>query len=176
MKGKYLVSALLLALLIFPTAARADVLMPGMKLPRNEQSEAFVELYEKDLLAWDDSYIDAPERVEKLVLWRYPGSGQVTYVLDRACPTELDPCYRDSEGRYWGYINYMEGRKLSWICLSDPSNESIPADAEVVAAVNRQVPIMLIGENLPAISLVAVILLATGAMIYVFWLRGRKKA
>lgn len=176
MKGKRFVCALLLALLMLPIAARADVLLPGMKPPRNEQSEAFVALYQKELLGWDDAYYNATAGENKLVLWRYPGSGQVTRVINVDCPRELELCYRDSEGRYWGYLSYIVGNKLNWVCLSDPTNENLPADPTVIAAVNREVPLMLLRENLPAILLVTGIVAVTGALIYVFWFRKKKAA
>lgn len=175
MKGKRLVCAVILALLLLPTAARADVLLPGMKPPRNEQSEAFVELFQDKITGWDDSYYGVEaQNAQQFVLWRYPGSGQVARVMSGSCPGGLEVCYVDNEGRYWGYVGYLMGSRLSWVCLSDPTNENIPADPEIVAAVREKIPGILFWENAPAVILVTGIIAATGAMIYVFWYKGKK--
>lgn len=175
MKGKRFVCGLILALFVLPIAAQADMLVPGVKPPRNEQSEAFVQLYKEKITGWDDNYYKAPEGVKKLVLWHYPGSGQVTRVIDVVCPRDLEQCYRDSEGRYWGYVSYIVGYKQNWVCLSDPTNESLSADPAVVAAVEREVPLLILRENLPAMFLVAGIVAVTGGLLYVFWYRKKKR-
>lgn len=171
---------LLLALLVFPMAAQADVIGPGGP-PRNRQSEAFVAVYGDKLTDWDSAYDHAFDGVEQIVLWSHPGSGEVTGVVgnwfENTAPAEaLGPCYVDGEGRFWGYINYIYGHRLSWICLSDPENEALAADESVVRAVEKEAGGMAFREALPVALLVVGAAAATGVLIYVFWYRRKNRA
>jgi len=68
-----------------------------------------------------------------VVFWSWPGSGETTWVYGAGAPETvtswLTPTqvYTDSEGREWGFIPYFYGARNSWVCLSDPANENIPA-------------------------------------------------
>jgi hypothetical protein len=182
MKLRRFACALIAALLTLSTAARADVLVPGQKPPRNEYSEAFVKLYADQIVAWDSAYENALDGVEEIVLWQYPNSGQRTRTIDadwfrndeRGISGYFDACYVDGQGRFWVYVGYAYGRQMAWACLSEPANPNLPADPEVTAAVEREVGAMLWWENAPAIILVAGIVAVTGALIYVFWYRGKR--
>lgn len=182
MKLRRFACALIAALLTLSTAARADVLIPGQKPPRNEYSEAFVKLYADSLTGWDETYNTALDGVEEIVLWQYPNSGQRTRTIDadwfRNGEGDIggyfDTCYMDGQGRFWAYVGYAYGRQMAWACLSDPVNPNLPADPAVTAAVEREVGAMLWRENAPAIILVAGIVAVTGALIYVFWYRRKR--
>lgn len=182
MKLKRLACMMLLALLILPAPVRADVIVPGQKPPRNEQSEAFVKLYAGGLTGWDSAYDNAIDSIEEIVLWRYPNSGQRTGIIDAdwyrsregKLSDNFDTCYVDSEGHFWVYVAYAYGRQMAWACLSDPANESLPADPRVTAVVNKEVSAMLWRENLAPIILVASVVTATGVLLYVFWYRGKR--
>lgn len=181
MKLRRLACILLLALLILPAPARADVVIPGQKPPRNEQSEAFIKLYADSITAWDAAYDHAFDGVEELVLWRYPNSGQATGTADtgwfengESLSNNFSDCYRDDQGRFWGYIGYIYGRRMSWVCLTDPSNADLPADPIVTEMVNKEVAAMLWRENLVPIFLVASVVTATGVLLYVFWYRKKR--
>lgn len=166
MKRKRLACAFLLVLLTLPLTARAD----GLIIPRNRQSEIFVELYQKDITGWDSANNDAIAGVKKCVYWTYPGSGKVKTVVNHSAGA-MEQGYVDSWGRLWGYVSYDMGHKQGWVCVSDSTNEHIPADTEVVAAVRRA----MLGENLPAILLVAGVVVITGGLLCRFWYKGRKK-
>ena len=69
-----------------------------------------------------------------IVFWTWPGSGEQvwTYTSDgslTAVDNWLTPqhVYKDSAGRAWGFIPYFYGARNAWVCLSDPSNQAIPA-------------------------------------------------
>ena len=181
MKKLRFAAMLLLALLLLPVSARADALAPGQKPPRNEASEAFVKLYADDITGWDSAYDDAVRSADKLVLWRYPGSGQVTgsvegwYSGDQDPAEVFDTCYTDAEGRFWGYVSYIYGERLNWVCLSDLGSEALPADPAVVAAVEKQTKMTAVQETTPVVVLVLVVVAGTGALLYVFR-RGKKNA
>lgn len=179
MKIRRFACALIVALLTLSTAARADVLLPGQKFPRNLESEAFVKLYADRIVPWDSAYDNALSGVEELVLWRYPGSGKTTRTISadwfrnssRKTGEFFDTCYKDDQGRFWGYVGYAYGRQLAWACLSDPTDQALPADPAVTAAVNREAAIIPWRENAPAVVLVAGVVAATGTLLYLFWYR-----
>lgn len=175
---KYLCVALLLVMSL-STAAQADVVSFGPP-PRNEQSEAFVDIYKDELAEWDDAYAAALDGLEYLVFWQYPGSGQVKYSIGSAnISIELGenqgPCYVDGEGRFWTYINYAYGKRLAWVCLSDPGNDYLPANPDTVAAVDKEVTAMLWRERTPVILLVVTVVAVTIALICRFWYKKKKR-
>ncbi|NCB63460.1 MAG: hypothetical protein EOM52_07570 [Clostridia bacterium] len=183
MKWKNLICTLL-ALLVLPATVKADVLFPGQKPPRNEWSEAFVALYADGLADWDHAYdraIDDLADGTEVVLWRYPGSGEQTGSFLAEHFRASDPTgffrtyYRDAEGRFWGYLNYFQGRRMAWVCLSDPANAGLTADEAVVAAVEKERKAIRLKETAPAVIMVAVVVAATGGLMYVFWYRGKKR-
>ncbi len=182
MKAKRLACVLILTLLVLPLSARADVLLPGQKPPRNEQSEVFVKLYADKLTGWDSAYNNAFDGVEELILWRYPNSGWVVgrsnsqwFSENVSLAETFTQCYVDESGRVWGYINYIYGQKMNWICISNPGNTNLPADETTVAAVEQEVKAMELRESIPTIALVAGVVLITGGFIYVFWFKKKKR-
>ena len=69
-----------------------------------------------------------------IVLWTWPGSGDVNFVLDtdQWRSDDFDDltfsiAYKDIEGREWGFIGYYYGSRDVWVCIDDPSNQDIPA-------------------------------------------------
>lgn len=171
MRGKRILCALLLAGLL-ATAARADVLLPGQKPPRNPQSEAFVRLYAEGLTGWDSAYDQAFDQLDTVVLWRYPKSGEERGTVStewfqgyEKIGDVLGPCYRDPEGEFWAYLNYAYGRRMSWICVSDPTNAHLPADPAVTAAVDRAVWMERLRENAPAIVLAGAAVAVTAVLL-----------
>jgi len=90
---------------------------------------------------------------DRLVTWQWPGSDSAKGIYNFAKgedyydgtdikKIEVHFAYKDNQGREWGYIEIEAeinvsighgdlGRSLqtwdTWICFSDPSNESIPA-------------------------------------------------
>ena len=179
MKIRRFACMLVLGLMLLSTAARADVLVPGQKPPRNERSEAFVRVYAHGITGWNSAYDHALEGVEKIVLWQYPGSDRMMRTIDaewfrhseRGLGEYFDTCYTDGQGRFWVYVVYAYGRQMAWACLSDPENESIPADSEVMEAVEREAGAMFWREKTPAVILTVSVVAVTGALLYVFWYR-----
>jgi len=68
-----------------------------------------------------------------LILWTWPGSGEISWVFERQYLMgdtnmgEGSTIYIDMEGREWGYLGYFYGSRSIWVCLDDPSNQNIPA-------------------------------------------------
>ena len=96
-------------------------------------SIAFEEEHADEIFNYTGS-IDALFEVQELVFWKYPGSGVVIVVWDESMLTDPDmdfrtwwneyPAYTDEAGREW--IAFPSMIK-TWMCLSDPSNDAIPA-------------------------------------------------
>jgi len=125
------------------------------------------------------AYDDELDLSGDIVLWSWPGSGDVVWVFepDR---WELDNltfthAYRDTEGREWGFIGYLYGTRNVWVCISDPSNKSIPAfnpappPALWPAADPSTVPGGDFSTPLLVIILVVVVAMITVVLIRVFW-------
>jgi len=78
--------------------------------------------YEPDLEAGTEVY-----------LWAYPGApatqGTLAIEADRSqggnAPV-FSMLYTDENGLEWGQIGYYYGRRNVWICISDPTNDSLP--------------------------------------------------
>lgn len=71
---------------------------------------------------------------DKIIAYRYPGSGIVTDTLenwggDVGQSLVLGSIYTDAEGREWGRVGYYYGIRDVWVCISEPFAE-LPAGAE----------------------------------------------
>lgn len=183
MRGKRVLASLIL-LLTLTTSARADVVVPGQEAPRNEHSEVFVKLYQSGITPWDSAYDRAFDGVERVVLWKYPGSGEMMSVMEPSAgwfvdeggrAREMEPCYLDGEGRLWGYVPYAGSVRQAWVCLSDPENESIPAVEEVVTLVDKAVFAMVWQERAPSIFMTIGVVVVTVVLLCVFWRRKKKR-
>ena len=114
-----------------------------------------------------------------VLLWSWPGSGDVVWRFD---PDSFDLdyltfvyAYKDPEGRVWGFVGYLYGTRNVWVCISDPSNSSIPAfnpaptPALRPAADPSAWPGGGMSTSLLVIILVAAVALITVVLIRVFW-------
>jgi hypothetical protein len=105
------------------------------------ERQDFEEENKNHLYIYTGNY-DAVFAAERHILWQWPGSDREKRIIDREdyVLKNIDVlyAYKDSQSREWGYVNlnyaYMyEGeqgytfRREGWICLTDPSNSSIPA-------------------------------------------------
>ena len=97
-----------------------------------------------DYIAFEDEYgsgfyrysgsVDMLFEVDNIVLWTWPGSGEIAWVLleENRDPENdgifLTPssAYRDSDGREWGFLFNVYSVRNIWVCLSDQSNLDIP--------------------------------------------------
>lgn len=178
MKTRCLACVLLLALAVLPAAARADVVVPGQKPPEPaEETAAFAELYAGDFVDFDPAYADALEGVVA-TLWLYPGAAEPLGTLTSVdySADVLGPCYVDSAGRSWGYAGYIYGNRFVWICLSDPTGETVTPDQAVIDRVEARAAEVKSAERTQLI-LAAVLVAAVAAMtlLLILWLRRRMR-
>ena len=100
---------------------------------------SFEEVHGTEFEGWDPAYDDVFQGVEKITLWKYPGSGEMAGELQevpswiRSYPSdELTVCWRDGQGRMWAYLNYIMGYRCVWLCLDDLSSTSMEKDETVL--------------------------------------------
>jgi hypothetical protein len=101
---------------------------------------SFCEEHKSEFKDYAGEYDDYTS-TEQVVLWSFPGSGVTNGKIDISDRTlslvsgsKIVYLYTDADGRQWGYFVHTEGSDwqsrwgyaASWICLSDPTNESIP--------------------------------------------------
>lgn len=130
----------------------------------------------EEFFPFDDSLGKALEGTESVVLWTYPGSGEVAW---EACPTSWfqDPgaafsdCWEDGEGRVWGFCVYAMGYRNTWVCLSDPADPDLPALEGVVnedvewQPVAIEYPAPRTGVPALAVALVLAVVAGTAVLI-----------
>ena len=179
MKKRALICALLLALTVLPTAARADVVVPGQKPPEPAPATtAFADLYGDQFLDFDPAYAGTLGGRVETALWRYPGAAEpMAVITTEDYPADaLGPCYVDGAGRFWGYTGYIYGYRFVWICLSDPGGEGLTPDPTVVERVEAEAArteAAAVRQQVLAVALVAAVAVVTLLLIRVFWKRKR---
>ena len=145
MRGRTLVCALLLALVVLPGSARADVIFTPWDKPPQPRAEtaAFEALYGAQFVDFDPAYAGALDEETMLALWDYPGAPEPRErIRVRDYPVDhLAAYYEDGAGRFWGYVNYIYGCRYVWICLSDPAADDLgqPEDTALTSRIAEQV-------------------------------------
>lgn len=102
-------------------------------------SISFEEAHSTEFEGWDQTYDRIFDGAEGMVLWNYPGSGEVKEELWevpdwlRNRPSEsIDTCWRDPQGRMWAYLNYIYGTRNVWFCLDDLSSTDLEKDESIL--------------------------------------------
>ena len=126
-----------------------------------------------ETLGWFNSAVD-------VVMWTWPGSGYYTSVVESRylsnTGTTVEYAYKDSDGREWGFTKSKYYGNV-WVCLSDLSNNSIPAFNPAPEPARWQPGEEHLalepsgGLSLPVLIIILVISLAavTAVLIRVFW-------
>ena len=147
---------------------------------------SFEEAHGDEFVPYDSAYDHAFDGLETVVLWTFPGSGEMDY---DACPANwftnnvtpaeaFQKCYVDGAGLFWGFTGYVMGSRNVWICLSDPANTELAAD-ETVLPVTGLVPT---AEEIPApanvipwVAAALVVLVVAGTAVLIPLVCRRKK-
>ena len=106
---------------------------------------SFAEAHRSEFISYDGAYDDTLHQADRVVLWKYPGSGVIVYEADNDWFDEkgadyFSQCYRDGDGRFWAYVGYCYGIRNTWLCLSDPQSTDIPADPDILPAGPELIP------------------------------------
>ena len=149
---------------------------------------AFEEDHPGEFYIYDGDY-EAIRETGAMIAWAWPGSGTVLWTVEDV-DTEnfyVLHAYMDEEGREWGFVTYFYGSRDIWVCLSDPLNRDIPAfnpdpgsgpwesetvHTEILETENWQAETAPEDEfPLPVliIILVALLVIGTVVLIWVFW-------
>ena len=177
MKKRFLACALLLTLAVLPTAARADVVVPGQKPPEPAGvTTAFAELYGGDFVGFDPAYAHALDGPVETALWLYPGAAEPvrTFTVEDYPADNMTTCYVDEAGNFWGYTGYLYGERFVWICLSDPTGETVEPDQAVIDRVEGRAAALERAAR-GQIILAVVLVIAVAAVTLLLILRLRRK-
>jgi hypothetical protein len=148
---------------------------------------AFAEEHMGEFYTYDGDYAEIKE-AGSAVMWPWPGAEESIWTLEDIDTEYFDvwAAYKDAEGREWGFVTYLWGNRNIWVCLSDPTNENLPAlnpapEPGVWVSETEHVDIKqdLSGKRFPIlfiiIILVAVVVVVTVIMIKVFWKPNKTK-
>lgn len=124
---------------------------------------------------------------DPILFWTFPGSGIIRNRIDMSKYRDMEEVklniselYTDAEGKEWGYVGYFFATS-GWICLSDPTNENLPATAieqdgfippSLPASVDLSDDARDEGETPLAviiIALVVVLVVVTAVLIRIFY-------
>ena len=64
--------------------------------------------------------------ISKVAFYEYPnGPFKYTQEFGAEEGIHFGECWKDENGRTWGFLGYLYGRRNAWICLDDPLNEEL---------------------------------------------------
>lgn len=95
----------------------------------------FEEAHGAEFVPYDGTYDHAFDDLDTVVLWTYPGSGEIAWAdcdtqwfRESVTPAQaFQNCWEDGEGRMWAFVGYIYGERNVWLCLSDPAAQDLPA-------------------------------------------------
>ncbi len=137
---------------------------------------SFMEEHKDEIQAYQGEFDDYVPEEEPVQFYQYPGSGMLISAMDiKEDKPEFSYIYKDAEDRQWGYVAYYFSHR-GWICLSDPTNASIPGSQEQ-PEVTTIPPITELPDPGSSVSteviliavLVVAVILGTVVIIRLFW-------
>jgi len=147
----------------------------GWVLMKDMVSNSFLLDHMSEYKAYQGEFDDYIYTNKPVVLWRYPGSGDIVgEIKEKAGKKHIrnfDPIYIDSEGKQWGYIgNYFWVQ--GWICFDEPTKRKLS-----VVETGEQVKIIppkgledrANAQVLLLIGLIAALVTVTAVLIRKFW-------
>jgi len=122
-----------------------------------------------------DGDLEKMRETMKVVVWTWPGSGEIVNIIrgNHGLLGSFTRSYTDAEGREWGILGFQP-RYYNWVCISDPSNEDIPAFnaapiPDLIPAATRIPP----PDGIPILVLITILVVVlvgtTAVLIRVFW-------
>lgn len=107
--------------------------VPMEYLAAEPKAKSFSDKHGDEIQKSDQNFI-IPEGIEMIYLYTFPGSGEINgsgpIGSDESISIILS--FTDKDGRQWGYVSYFRTQD-GWLCMSDPGNDKIPVDEEVLA-------------------------------------------
>ncbi|MCL2135951.1 MAG: hypothetical protein FWH40_00255 [Coriobacteriia bacterium] len=163
------------------TGAEKDgwVLMSQLVLAYDYMS--FYEDHQDEFYPYAGSYDEVYANTE-IMVYEWPGSGEAVATISGEDLGEgfvFRHAYLDPQGNEWAFIDYWQGIRNSWICLSDLSNDKLPAtnprpQVDLIPAQEPQIKNPTRPSGVLIFTIVAVILLITvTALLIRRFMRGR---
>lgn len=89
---------------------------------------SFAEEHASELYQYTGDFA-AVKEAREMVIWPWPGSGNSQGKISDIDAENFSvlQAYKDKDGREWGFVPYFYGRINFWICISDPTNDTVPA-------------------------------------------------
>ncbi len=144
--------------------------VPMANLVIDPKTKSFFDKY-RDVIQNSDQDFTVPEGIERIYLYTFPGSGELggggSVGVGETISTVSS--FTDKDGRQWGYVIYFRAQD-GWLCISDPGNDRIPVDEEVLAgAVMPQEPEVIITpqseKNNMLIPIAILVVVVAGVMV-----------
>lgn len=151
---------------------------------------SFQEEYADQIRPYNDEFANYAGDAKEVNFYEYPGAPEVEQSFETGSnsglnilenltgsgesPSYISSIFVDEDGRTWGFITYLYGFRNAWFCLDAPDGEGFPvrtvAEPEITAP---QAPVLPTRSYVPYL-LVAVVVVATGGLLAVFYGKRRK--
>lgn len=142
---------------------------------------SFEEAHGAEFEGWDRAYDHVFDEAEDIIIWKYPGSGEVKGEIwgpsyDPAwLRDEFDTCWRDQQGRMWAYLDRILQNRDVWICLDAlgstelEKDETILPDTGTVYQAADKLPQPTSGLGGLTIVAVAAVVVITILLLFLFF-------
>ena len=131
-----------------------------------------------EINAYDKPY-EGLEQHKNIILWTYPNSGEQAGAIEQIDEGfSVASTYTDENDRLWGFVNYYQGNRSFWICLSAPENDSLPALEEHKPQLYKpqnETPPDSSGSDMTGVLIFAVSVAVVISLTLVFTLKNKKK-
>ena len=89
--------------------------------------QSFDEMHGFDYKPYTGNYSEL-KNVQNIVIWTFPNSGESSGTIEKIDQNFcMKSIYTEPNGTRWGYIGYYYGMKNFWVCISKPTDPSLPA-------------------------------------------------
>lgn len=142
---------------------------------------SFEEAHGAEFEGWDQAYDHIFDEAEEIVVWTYPGSGEVKGELwapayePEWLRDEFNICWRDPQGRMWAYLERILAHRDAWICLDAlgsaelAKDETILSDTGQVYPAAERIPQPASGSDGLTIAAIAAIVAVTLLLLFLFF-------
>lgn len=144
---------------------------------------SFEEEYGDRITDYNGEFADYSGDAEVVNFYGYPGAPKISdsletkEILGRLTGTKeynshISRVFIDEDGRTWGYVGYIYGRRNVWFCLDEPDGTNFPVREVPQAEITPAKPPELPAQSYVPYFLVAGVGIITAFLLWKFW---RKK-
>ena len=146
---------------------------------------SFEEEYGDRITDYNGEFADYSGDAEVVNFYGYPGAPEISdslkikEILGRLTGTKeynshISRIFVDEDGRTWGYVGYIYGRRNVWFCLDEPDGTDFPAREVAKAEIRAARPPELPAQSYAPYILVGAVVLVTVALLAFFYGKRRK--